>query len=102
VSENTHLWMPQLESHPHSAGAVTHSLASNHLSVLGVSQWALLSAVLHCRYADCNQLVSDGCEVNILTDTKNCGACNITVSVPNAPDAFCFNGKPFFTTCSPG
>lgn len=27
------------------------------------------------EFADCNELLDDGCEVNLTTDSKNCGAC---------------------------
>jgi hypothetical protein len=40
-------------------------------------------------FADCNNSPNDGCEVNILTDGKNCNACG-TVCPNNTP--YCNNG----------
>jgi hypothetical protein len=41
-------------------------------------------------YADCNGDPKDGCETNIATDTKNCGACNTPCAISNATAA-CVN-----------
>ena len=41
---------------------------------------------LHCDagFADCNQIPTDGCEVNLAYDPANCGACGTNCAAPNA------------------
>lgn len=48
--------------------AVAHGTASCANSACGVG-------TCHAGYKDCNNNPVDGCEVNILTDVNNCGAC---------------------------
>jgi hypothetical protein len=49
-------------------------------------------------YADCNELMDDGCEVNVRVDNRHCGACG------NAclPEQVCFDGKCLVAPCSGG
>lgn len=49
-------------------------------------------------YADCNNLLADGCEVNARVDNRNCGACG------NAclPEQVCFQGTCQVAPCDGG
>ncbi len=49
-------------------------------------------------YADCNELLADGCEVNMQVDNRNCGACG------NAclPEQVCSQGKCQVAPCDGG
>ena len=44
-------------------------------------------------YADCNRQAGDGCEVAIVNDIKNCGACGVVCPVPMNAQAACAMGK---------
>lgn len=44
-------------------------------------------------FADCNPSKADGCEVNILQDKNNCGACGNVCPVPSGGTVFCANGS---------
>ena len=49
---------------------------------------------IYCNngFADCNGILTDGCEVNIYADINNCGACgNVCQTYPNATST-CVNG----------
>jgi hypothetical protein len=48
-------------------------------------------------FADCNNSPNDGCEVNLGTDPKNCGACN----APCANNLTCFNAMCTNQVCTP-
>jgi len=53
-------------------------------------------------FANCNNITADGCEVNILNDTQNCGNCGLVCpSVPNATVA-CVNGVCVIGACNAG
>jgi hypothetical protein len=55
-----------------------------------------------CRFGDCNGKPEDGCEVNLMTDPNNCGACGkVVATLPNAV-ATCTSGKPAIVSCSAG
>ena len=41
------------------------------------------------NFADCDKVTATGCEVNTLTDKKNCGACGTVCD----PGMLCFSGK---------
>ncbi|GMU59185.1 MAG: hypothetical protein AMXMBFR34_09480 [Myxococcaceae bacterium] len=60
-------------------------------------------AIGNCNagFANCNSLVSDGCEVNTLTSTAHCGACNAQCAPANA-SAVCLNGSCGIGACLPG
>jgi len=42
---------------------------------------------------DCNQSAADGCETNLATDAKNCGACGTVCSAEGAKQARCVSSK---------
>lgn len=52
-------------------------------------------------YQDCDKKTSDGCEVDINTDVKNCGGCgtDCTQLVKNATGIECVSGKCSYTSC---
>lgn len=54
-------------------------------------------------YADCNGIVSDGCEVNTNTDPSHCGGCNASnvCNIPNATPV-CLGGTCAIGACNPG
>ncbi len=51
--------------------------------------------------ADCNLVLADGCEVNVLTDPKHCGSCDTPCALANA-EPKCENGKCAVAECKPG
>ncbi len=52
-------------------------------------------------FADCDLMAADGCEVDLNTDTANCGACGHVCSLANAA-ASCSNGACAIATCNAG
>ena len=54
-------------------------------------------------FGDCDKSVSNGCEVNLASDTNNCGACGAMcgTTVTNATASGCVSGKCGFT-CNAG
>ncbi|HWZ89664.1 MAG TPA: hypothetical protein VNW92_12460 [Polyangiaceae bacterium] len=50
-------------------------------------------------FADCNGIAKDGCETNIASDVKNCGACNAACAIGNAT-AKCENKVCKVSTCT--
>ena len=52
-------------------------------------------------FSDCNQDASDGCEVNLLEDANNCGACTAACSVTNGTPA-CALGQCRIDSCDAG
>ncbi|MFO0649188.1 MAG: hypothetical protein U0326_23300 [Polyangiales bacterium] len=61
------------------------------------------ACVISCvaGFQDCNGDVTDGCEVDIRTDARNCGACTRTCAVSNATAA-CAMGSCRVATCNTG
>jgi hypothetical protein len=62
------------------------------------------NAILTCNsgFADANSNPADGCEVNLMTDPKNCGTVGNDVSnVPHGVGA-CVNGMAQIGSCLPG
>ncbi len=59
------------------------------------------TCVLVCQrnYADCNGRAVDGCEINLLADLENCGACNQLCSPAHAVGQ-CMNGQCLIDTAS--
>ncbi|MBI5533361.1 MAG: hypothetical protein HY898_11630 [Deltaproteobacteria bacterium] len=53
-------------------------------------------------FSDCNQTVSDGCEVNTKTDALNCSACGQVCPTPANGVAACTNGVCGLGTCNAG
>ncbi len=60
-------------------------------------------AIAQCNqnFADCNNTPGDGCEANLLSDLKNCGACAKPCQSANATAA-CMGGQCMFGMCNPG
>ena len=60
-------------------------------------------AVGSCQagFANCDGRAANGCEVSLVTDLMNCGACGATCSVPNAT-ARCFSSRCGVGTCEAG
>ncbi|MBI2392086.1 MAG: hypothetical protein HYV09_21015 [Deltaproteobacteria bacterium] len=52
-------------------------------------------------YGDCNSSASDGCEVNLLANKDNCGACGTVCALANATAA-CTAGACTIATCNGG
>ncbi len=53
-------------------------------------------------FADCNNISADGCEINLINNTNNCGACgNVCASKPNAAIG-CSSGLCVIASCGPG
>ncbi len=50
-------------------------------------------------FANCNNLVSDGCEINTNTSVANCGACGSVCNLPNASQA-CVGGSCAIGSCN--
>ena len=50
-------------------------------------------------HADCNSVVKDGCETNIVNDVNHCGTCDITCTIGNAT-AKCDNKTCKVSTCT--
>ena len=65
--------------------------------VAGVCQYSC-----NTNFANCNNILTDGCEVSLLSDVNNCGACNVQCApVPNGTPA-CVSGSCTIGTCIPG
>jgi hypothetical protein len=62
-----------------------------------------LCAIKSCNagFADCDNLASTGCEVNLLTDAAHCGSCARPCSSMNVGTASCSGGL-CVSTCNPG
>jgi hypothetical protein len=60
-------------------------------------------AIMSCKgpYMDCNGVVADGCEVDVNSDSQNCGSCNNVCALPNATST-CEGGSCAITGCSNG
>jgi hypothetical protein len=60
-------------------------------------------AISQCNpgFKDCNNTYADGCEANLMTDPRNCGACNNVCSIANGTAA-CVNGQCAVGTCNVG
>jgi cysteine-rich repeat protein len=68
-----------------------------------VSQGPNGSCSLQCfsGFADCDQNITNGCEVPINNDVNNCGMCGRICAFPNASPS-CSNGQCGVAACSPG
>ncbi len=51
--------------------------------------------------ADCDATASNGCEVDLASDARNCGACGTACSLPNATAA-CATGRCAIASCDAG
>jgi hypothetical protein len=61
----------------------------------------LVPCLSNCSFADCDNNLSNGCEVNLMTDVNNCGGCGQVATFPNA-NAICSNGQAIFSSCLTG
>src|SRR6185436_15265196 len=52
-------------------------------------------------FANCDNAVANGCEVNTNTNLQNCGACGQVCDYPNAAET-CSNGICLIGTCDAG
>ena len=55
----------------------------------------------HPGFADCDQQVDDGCEVDLQSDVNNCGACGRACNAPSGGGISCVNGA-CVATCPDG
>jgi hypothetical protein len=55
-------------------------------------------ALSDCSFADCDKNITNGCEVNIMTDVNNCGGCGKVATLPNA-NATCAGGQATESNC---
>ena len=53
-------------------------------------------------FFDCNAVAADGCEVNVLNDPQNCGACNVVCANPPNATAACAGGQCVLGSCNTG
>jgi len=105
-------------SDPQNCGACNNVCVPVPHAVPECSFGACKLAVCAAGYADCNSKPDDGCEVNIYTDTKNCGRCGAACpgaqvcingectckqcKFPNAKTTCDKNNACVFDTCLPG
>lgn len=80
-------------------GCGTQCTAANGTSVC--SNGACRIGSCNAGFADCNNIVSDGCEINTRTSVNNCGACNAQCFVANGTSA-CSNGACAVASCNAG
>jgi hypothetical protein len=59
---------------PMNCGACAHVCVTPK-GISSCTAGMCMIAMCDTGYADCNKVVSDGCEVDTLTDPKNCGFC---------------------------
>ncbi len=61
------------------------------------------TCVVSCNrgFGNCDNMVANGCETNLLTTVTSCGACGRTCSFPNATPT-CANGACAMGACNPG
>ena len=53
-------------------------------------------------WADCSNDASDGCEVDLLHDAKNCGSCGNVCSLSHVSETVCNGGACGILECVPG
>ena len=60
-------------------------------------------SIVSCNtnFRNCDLITSNGCEIDIRTNTNNCGACGNICTAPNATTA-CLNGSCILVSCNPG
>jgi hypothetical protein len=62
-------------SDPNNCGTCNNFCPSYPNAVSGCSGGQCVMLACNAGYADCNGFVGDGCEVHVLSDNNNCGAC---------------------------
>jgi hypothetical protein len=55
----------------------------------------------HRSFTDCDKETSNGCEINTMNNTQNCGGCGTSATRPNA-NTICSNGKVVLVSCFKG
>ncbi len=53
-------------------------------------------------WADCNSVLTDGCESEVAFDVGNCGACGNACNLPHVSDPYCYQGVCQINTCEAG
>jgi hypothetical protein len=62
----------------------------SHATTVGCASSACKVTACSAGYADCNKVFSDGCEINLTTDSSNCGACgNVCASNRQCANSQC-------------
>jgi hypothetical protein len=84
-----------------SCGACGNPCSTSNATA-GCSSGSCTIVSCNVGYSNCNNLVSDGCEVNTRTDLGNCGACGTVCNPSNATGGTCTNGTCTYGTCSAG
>jgi hypothetical protein len=85
-----------------NCGACGHSCGTVPNGVPSCSNGTCVIASCNPGYNDCNNSVTDGCEVNTANDVNNCGACGISCgTVPNGVSG-CSNSTCVIASCNPG
>ena len=59
-------------------------------------------ATCNSGFANCDNITSNGCEVNVRTDPNNCGGCGVTCPPVANGNGTCFNGQCAIATCNSG
>src|SRR5262249_11421912 len=63
---------------------------TNHDGLIGAGDSG--ACACHPGFADCDQQVDDGCEVDLQSDVSNCGACGRACSAPSGGSVSCVDG----------
>ncbi len=71
----------------------------NSTSVCSSGQCAIASC--NSGFGNCNQILADGCEINLNINLQNCGACGIVCNFSNANSA-CSSGQCTIASCNSG
>ncbi len=53
-------------------------------------------------WEDCDGAAENGCEIDVLSDNENCGACGLDCDVPHAKDVSCTDGVCVIQACEDG
>jgi hypothetical protein len=92
-----------LTSDPLNCGMCNHVCVVGNGTVATYQCVAGICGILTCvpGRANCNQVYSDGCEINTAADLANCGGCGSLCAPPHA-SAACTNGMCGIVTCLAG
>lgn len=75
-----------IQADPGNCGACGNACSTANATPV-CSSGACGIAACNTGFQNCNNLSSDGCEVNVASDPHNCGACGNNCSVPNGTPA---------------